>query len=153
MQSKPFGETGINVAAIGQGTTGMGTKHLHSKEYIDQRINALRLGIDLGMTFVDTASLYGNGFSEEVVGRALKGIRAKCFLATKFYPNEGTSSQDIGFAIEASLRNLQTHWVDLYQIHWPNPRVNFENYFEVLEKYRESGAIRNFGICNFSVNF
>jgi len=151
MQTKPFAETGINVAAIGQGTTGMGTKHLHSKEYIQQRINTLRLGIDLGMTFVDTASLYGNGFSEEVVGKALIGIRDKCFLATKFYPHEDMSSQDISMALEGSLRRLQTHWVDLYQIHWPNPRVHFEKVFEVLEKYRASGTIRYFGICNFSL--
>jgi hypothetical protein len=52
--------------------------------------------------------------------------------------------------VEASLRNLQTHWVDLYQIHWPNPRVNFEMVFEVLAKYKACGAIRFFGICNFT---
>ena len=137
MQTKPFAETGINVAAIGQGTTGMGTKHLHSKEYIQQRINTLRLGIDLGMTFVDTASLYGNGFSEEVVGKALIGIRDKCFLATKFYPHEDMSSQDISMALEGSLRRLQTHWVDLYQIHWPNPRVHFEKVFEDKVKRKD----------------
>src|SRR5680860_207438 len=150
MQCKPFGETGVSVAAIGQGTTGMGTKHLLPDEYVQERINGLRLGIDLGMTFVDTASLYGNGFSEEVVGIALKGIRGKCFLATKFYPHEEMSSQDIRLAIDTSLKNLQTPWIDLYQIHWPNPRVNFEKVFEVLEKYRVSGVIRFFGMCNFS---
>ncbi|WP_342346868.1 aldo/keto reductase [uncultured Nitrospira sp.] len=150
MQCKPFGETGVSVGSIGQGTTGMGTKHQFLNEYIQERIKALRLGIDLGMTFVDTASLYGNGFSEEVVGIALKGIREKCFLATKFYPHEKMDSQDISLALETSLENLQTQWVDLYQIHWPNPRVNLEKVFEVLEKYRARGVIRFFGICNFS---
>jgi aryl-alcohol dehydrogenase-like predicted oxidoreductase len=150
MQSKQFGETGVSVASIGQGTTGMGTKNHFPKEYIQERIKALRLGIDLGMTFVDTASLYGNGFSEEVVGLALKGIRDKCFLSTKFYPHEEMSSDDIGLAVEASLKNLQTPWVDLYQIHWPNPRVHLEKIFEVLEKYQKRGIIRFFGICNYS---
>lgn len=150
MQSKLFGETGVNVASIGQGTTGMGTKNHFPKEYIQERIKALRLGIDLGMTFVDTASLYGNGFSEEVVGVALKGIRKKCFLATKFYPHENMGSEDICLAVENSLKNLQTPWVDLYQIHWPNPRVHLERIFEVLETYQKRGAIRFFGICNFS---
>ncbi|MDH5426711.1 MAG: aldo/keto reductase [Nitrospirota bacterium] len=150
MQTKTFGETGIRVAAIGLGTTGMGTKAFHSQEYVRQRIYSLQLGMDLGMTFIDTASLYGNGFSEEVVGSALKGKRENCFLATKFYPNEEINSQEIQLGLEASLRRLQTDWIDLYQIHWPNPRVNYEKVFEVLEKYRESGAIRNFGICNFS---
>lgn len=150
MQCKPFGETKVSVAAIGQGTTGMGIKHQLPNEYIQERIKALRLGIDLGMTFVDTASLYGNGFSEEVVGIALKGIRNKCFLSTKFYPHEKMDSQDISLAVETSLKNLQTQWVDLYQIHWPNPRVNLEKVFKILEKFRARGAIRFFGICNFS---
>lgn len=150
MQTKAFGETGIRVAAIGMGTTGMGTKSFHSQEYVKQRIHSLQLGIELGMTFIDTASLYGNGFSEEVVGSALKGKRGNCFLATKFYPNEGMNSQEIRLGLETSLRRLQTDWIDLYQVHWPNPRVNYAKVFEVLEKYRESGAIRNFGICNFS---
>ena len=83
MHTKEFGETGVSVAAIGLGTTRMGTKTDHSEEYVKQRIQSLQLGIDLGMTFIDTASLYGNGFAEEVVGKALKGRRENCFLATK----------------------------------------------------------------------
>ncbi|MDR4494363.1 MAG: aldo/keto reductase [Nitrospirales bacterium] len=150
MQYKPFGETGVRIAGIGQGTTGMGTKHLFPNEYIQKRIHALKLGIDLGMTFVDTASLYGNGFSEEVVGIALKGVRHKCFLATKFYPHEKMNSQDIRQALEGSLERLQTDWIDLYQIHWPNHRVKYQSVFEVLDKYRMGGAIRFFGICNFT---
>lgn len=150
MKTKPFGETGIRVAAIGLGTTGMGTRTFHSEEYVKQRIHSLQLGIDLGMTFIDTASLYGNGFSEEVVGSALKGKREDCFLATKFYPNEGMNSEEIRLELEGSLRRLQTEWIDLYQIHWPNPRMNYEKVFDVLEKYQESGVIRYFGICNFS---
>ena len=151
MHTKPFGETGINVAAIGLGTTGMGTKAFHSEDYIKQRIQSLQLGIDLGMTFIDTASLYGNGFSEEVVGSALKGKREKCFLATKFYPKEGMKTQEIRLGVEASLRRLQTDKIDLYQIHWPNPRANMGEIFAILEEYTTAGVIGCIGICNYSL--
>ena len=151
MQTKAFGETGISVAAIGLGTTGMGTKAFHSEDYVKQRIHSLQLGIDLGMTFIDTASLYGNGYSEEVVGSALKGRRENCFLATKFYPQEAMNAQEVRLGLEASLNRLQTDWIDLYQIHWPNPRANIARIFELLEGYKTAGVIRCIGICNYSL--
>ena len=151
MQTKLFGETGLRVAAIGLGTTGMGTRMFHSEEYVKQRIQSLQVGIDLGLTFIDTASLYGNGFSEEVVGFALKGKREKCFLATKFYPNEGMTAKDVRLGLEASLRRLQTDWIDLYQVHWPNPRANMGEIFGMLEEYTKTGVIGHIGICNYSL--
>ena len=65
---------------IGQGMTGLGTAKYHDRKFIDQRINALRYGVNLGFNFIDTAPLYGGGFSEVIVGEALQGIRNKCFF-------------------------------------------------------------------------
>ena len=85
-----LGATAIRLPAIGQGTTQTGSYAARTQERDQERISVLRLGIELGMTLIDTAELYGGGHAEELVGRAIKGIRDKVFLASKFRPDHGT---------------------------------------------------------------
>src|SRR3972149_12182880 len=125
MITKQLAKTSIRVSAIGQGTTGTGSYNRINKQRDTERIRVLRKGIELGMNFIDTAELYGGGHAEEIVGKAIKGIRRKVFLASKFNPEHATSA-GIKSALEASLKRLKTGYLNLYQVHWPNPSVNVE---------------------------
>jgi diketogulonate reductase-like aldo/keto reductase len=115
------------------------------------QIDALRMGIDLGMTFIDTAEVYGNGHSEELVGQAVRGIREKVFIATKFSP-ENNGYENVLRAAEGSLRRLGTAVIDLYQVHWPNPAIPIGETMRALEKLVHDGKVRHVGVSNFSVS-
>ena len=104
---------GTLVPVLGQGTWKMGEGEREAEE----EIAALRLGIDLGMTLIDTAEMYGDGRSEEVVGRAIAGQRESVFLVTKVYPHNA-SRKGLPAACERSLRRLGTDVIDLYLLHW-----------------------------------
>ena len=122
MKLKDIGSGGPLVSAIGQGGMGIGgylDKDLASDK---KSVNALRFGIDLGMTFMDTAENYGNGHSEELIGKAICGIREKVFIATKVSP-EHLGHDEVICACEGSLKRLATDYIDLYQVHWPNPII------------------------------
>ena len=106
----PGGET---VPALGQGTWYMGDRRALAKTEAD----ALRLGIDLGMTLIDTAEMYGNGGAEEVVADAAAGQRDKLFIVSKVYPHNASRS-GIPQACERSLKQLKTDRIDLYLLHW-----------------------------------
>jgi len=112
-------------------------------------IAGLRRGIDLGLTVIDTAEVYGAGHSEDLVGEATKGIRDQVFLSTKFSAEHSRASQVIT-AAEESLRRLGTDYIDCYQPHWPNPSVPFEETAEALENLVQSGKVRFVGLSNFS---
>lgn len=114
------------------------------------RVEALRLGIELGMTFIDTAEAYGDGHSEELVAEAANGIRDKVFIATKFSP-EHNSYNDVIKSAEGSLRRLKTDYIDLYQLHWSNPGVPLAETMRAMEKLRAEGKIRYIGVCNLSL--
>ena len=134
---------------IGQGMTGLGTEKYHDRKLIDQRINALRHGVNLGFNFIDTASLYGGGFSEVIVGEALQGIRNKCFLSSKFYPYDSFSANDVRKSVINSLKSLKTDYLDLYQIHWPNPFMNQDEILGALDDLVMKGMIRYIGASNY----
>ncbi|MBZ5585078.1 MAG: aldo/keto reductase, partial [Acidobacteriia bacterium] len=99
----------MNIPSFGQGTWGMGEDRAKRKT----EIAALRLGLDLGMTLVDTAEMYGEGGAEETIGEALAGRRAEVFLVSKFYPHHATR-QGVAQACRNSLRRLKTDYLDLY---------------------------------------
>src|SRR5213595_1139097 len=101
------------VPALGQGTWAMGEK---SKSHTDE-VASLRLGLDLGMTLIDTAEMYGDGGAEKVVGQAIAGRRDQVFLVTKVYPHNASRRRVVA-ACERSLARLQTDWIDLYLLHW-----------------------------------
>ena len=85
---KYLGNTGIKIPALIQGITGTGSHGDYNPAYVSNRLNVIQHGIDLGMTFLDTAEIYGGGLSEEIIGLAVKGQREKVFIASKCYPQK-----------------------------------------------------------------
>lgn len=122
----------IKVPAIGQGTQGIKDPEI------------IRRGIDLGMTFIDTAEIYGN---EEIIGQSIKGIRDKVFISDKFSP-EHSCYADVIKACETSLSKLGTDYIDLYSVHWPNPAIPIEQTRDALLQLQKQGKIRHIGVCN-----
>jgi diketogulonate reductase-like aldo/keto reductase len=138
----PGGET---VPALGQGTWKMGEERGRRA----QENAALRAGIELGMTLIDTAEMYGEGRTEELVGEAVSGLRDRVFLVSKAYPhNAGRDS--LPKACERSLRRLGTDHLDLYLLHWRGS-VPLGETVEAFEALRRSGKIRHWGVSNFDV--
>ncbi len=111
---------------------------------------ALQAAYDAGINFFDTAEAYGNGASEEMIGEALGHVRDKIVIASKVLP-EHYQPDLLVEACERSLKNLKTDWIDLYQLHWPNPQIPVEETLDVLEKLKEAGKIREYGVSNFGV--
>lgn len=146
MKFKTFGNTRYRIPLIGQGT-GIGGNKARSTVYDSMHVEALRLGIDLGMSFIDTAEEYGNGQAELTVAKAVKGLRDKVFISTKFSPQH-SAYDDVLQAAEGSLRRLGTDYIDLYQIHWPNPRIPWEDTLKAMNALVESGKVRYIGVCN-----
>ena len=135
---------GDTVPVLGQGTWQLGDR----AERRQQEITALQLGIDLGMTLIDTAEMYGDGASEELVAEAIAGRREQLFLVTKVLPSNATSRKRIVASCEASLRRLRVDHVDLYLLHWRQG----ENLAVVVEAFTglvAAGKIRHWGVSNF----
>lgn len=147
---KNLGMTDTVVAAIGQGCMGIGGELALDTTRDQEQVAALRLGIDLGMTFIDTAEGYGKGHSEELIGQAIRQQRERAFIATKFSP-ENNGYDDVLRAAERSLARLQTDYIDLYQVHWPNPAIPIEETMRAMEQLVRDGKVRYVGLSNFSV--
>lgn len=113
-------------------------------------IDTVAAALDAGINFFDTAEGYGAGDSERVLGKALVGKRDRAIIATKVSANH-LAAADIITACEGSLRNLQTDYLDLYLIHWPNWEVPLTESVAALEKLQQAGKIRAIGVCNFGV--
>jgi diketogulonate reductase-like aldo/keto reductase len=111
---------------------------------------ALRLGLDLGLTLIDTAEMYGEGGAEEVVADAISGRRAEVFLVSKFYP-QNASRKGVGQACERSLRRLRTDYLDLYLLHWRGS-IPFPETMEALRALKAAGKIRDYGVSNLDVD-
>lgn len=137
--------SGERVPQLGQGTWGMGESLRKRKE----EIAALRLGIDLGLTLIDTAEMYGDGIAEEIVAEAVEGRRDECFIVSKVLPENSTRAGTIA-ACERSLGRLKTDWIDLYLLHWRG-RPRLEETLSGFEALKDAGAIRYWGISNFDV--
>jgi len=140
---------GEKLSAMGQGCMGVGGRFTADHSRDAEQIAALRLGIELGMNFIDTAEVYGAGHSEELVGRVLTGQRDAVFLASKVSP-EHLDAKALATACDRSLLRLGTDRIDLYQVHWPNPAVPLEETLGGLVRLREQGKIRHIGVSNFS---
>lgn len=137
---------GESVPVLGQGTWQLGERAERRK----QELAALQLGIDLGLTLIDTAEMYGNGASEELVADAITGKRDQVFVVTKILPGNATSKQKIVAACERSLRRLRVEHIDLYLLHWRQG----EKLSVVVETFNElvgAGKIRHWGVSNFDV--
>lgn len=116
-----------------------------------EQIRCIRVGIDLGMNLLDTAEEYGKGHSEEVVGKAIKGIRDKVFIATKFSP-ENNSYHNVIRSVENSLKRLKTDFIDLYQVHWPNPNIPLQETIKAMLSLAKAGKVKYIGLSNFSAD-
>src|SRR5437764_14822274 len=141
----PGGPAERGVPALGQGTWNMGeTKRAHSDE-----VAALRLGIDLGMTLIDTAEMYGEGGAEKVVADAIDGQRERVFVVTKVYPHNASRAK-LPKICERSLKRLRIDTIDLYLLHWRGS-VPLTETVEAFEKLRVAGKILHWGVSNFDV--
>jgi diketogulonate reductase-like aldo/keto reductase len=134
---------GTEVPALGQGTWHMGERASAAKA----EVAALKLGIQLGMTLIDTAEMYGNGGAEEVVAEASQGQRDRLFIVSKVYPHNASRS-GVPAACERSLKRLRTDRIDLYLLHWRGSHPLAET-VEAFEKLRTDGKIRYWGVSNF----
>lgn len=143
MQRRAFGPTGAQVAVVGQGTWQM--------EEDDRAacVQALRRGLDAGMTHVDTAELYGHGEVERLVGEALRGRRDEVFLVSKVLPSHASYEGTLR-ACEASLKRLGTDRLDAYLLHWPGEHP-LEETVRAFERLVEQGKVLAWGVSNFGV--
>lgn len=134
---------GERVPALGQGTWNVGDDPRRRRE----EIAAIRRGLDLGLTLVDTAEMYGDGRSESLVGEAIAGRRDEVFLTSKVYPHNASRAA-MHRSCEASLRRLGVETLDLYLLHWPGA-VPLAETIEGFEALRRAGKIRRWGVSNF----
>jgi diketogulonate reductase-like aldo/keto reductase len=138
----PCGET---VAALGQGTWRIGDDPARRREEID----CLRRGIDLGLTLIDTAEMYGEGLSEALVGEAIEGRRDEVFIVSKVYPHNA-SRRAMHVSCDNSLKRLRVDAIDLYLLHWPGD-VPLAETVEAFEALRRAGKIRHWGVSNLDL--
>ncbi len=135
--------SGAPMPVLGLGTWRMGETGSRGADIV----NALRLGIDLGMTLIDTAEMYGEGGAEEVVAKAIAGQRDQIFLVSKVYPHNATR-QGVVAACERSLKRLNTDHLDLYLLHWIGD-VPFQETLAGFDDLQRAGKIRAHGVSNF----
>ncbi len=136
---------GNQMPVFGLGTWRMGE---HSDQF-DHEVDLIRNAMDLGITLLDTAEMYGEGGAEEVIGAAIDGRRDEVFLVSKFFPHNA-SRNGVVEACERSLRRMKTDTIDLYMLHWPGS-VPLEQTFEALQELRDGGKIRDYGVSNFNL--
>ena len=162
MKTRQLGTNGPHLTEIGFGAWALGGpwKFGWGKTDDEESIRAIRKGIDLGINWIDTAAVYGLGHSEEIVGRAVAGLRHRMFIATKcsqVWDERGTvrthaGPQSIRAELESSLRRLKTDYIDLYQIHWPDRETPVEDTWGEMARLRQEGKIRYIGVSNFGVD-
>jgi aryl-alcohol dehydrogenase-like predicted oxidoreductase len=174
MEKRKLGESDLEISVIAFGAWAIGGWMWGGSDARDA-VKAIETAIDNGMTTIDTASVYGFGLSEELVGKALKGKRKKAQILTKFgmswdkkegeyyFSTKDNAGKDIDiykFAskekvfqdCENSLRRLNTDYIDLYQIHWPDLTTPVSETMEALELLIQKGKIRAAGVCNYSAD-
>ncbi len=138
--------SGEQVPALGQGTWYMGEDRSARKA----EVAALQLGLDLGLTLIDTAEMYAEGGAEEVVGEAVVGRRQQAFLVSKVYPHNASRQGAIA-ACERSLKRLKTDCIDLYLLHWRGQHPLAET-VEAFEALQRAGKIRHWGVSNLDLD-
>ena len=137
---------GSKVPALGQGTWTMGER----RDKADAEVAALRAGIELGLTLIDTAEMYGDGGAERIVARAAGRDRDRVFIVSKVYPHNASSKGTVA-ACERSLARLATDRIDLYLLHWRG-RTPLAETIDAFERLRSAGKIVRWGVSNFDVD-
>ncbi len=153
METRTLGTSGIQITPILMGTWQAGKRMWVGIEDAET-LKAIRAAVEVGITTIDTAEVYGEGHSERIVGEALQDVRDRVVYATKVFANHLKYDQVIE-ACERSLKNLRTDYIDLYQIHWPagsfgHPLVPLEETMSALNALKKQGKIRTIGVSNFS---
>jgi len=163
MKTRKLGHTQLHLTTIGLGTWAMGGgdwKFGWGPQEDNASINAIHNALDLGINWIDTAAIYGHGHAEEVVGKAIKGIRDEVIIATKCGRVWEGESREIGKSlraksirreVEASLKRLSIEVIDLYQIHWPEPDEEIEEGWDTMAQLVREGKVRYVGVSNFNL--
>jgi aryl-alcohol dehydrogenase-like predicted oxidoreductase len=162
MRTTELGNTGLEISRVGFGAWAIGGPEYDwgwGDQDDEESIAAIHRALEFGVNWIDTAAQYGFGHSEQVVGRALKGLDERPFVFTKGGQPEGpnrTTEQTLKRdsllrECEGSLRRLGIDAIDLYQIHWPIPDDEIEEGWTTLVELKESGLVRHIGVSNFSV--
>ena len=138
---------GKRVPVLGQGTWRMG----ESKSARAREVAALRLGIEFGMSLIDTAEMYGDGGAEEIVAEVINGQHQGVFVVTKVYPHNASCSE-LPKACERSLKRLRIDAIDLYLLHWRERTPPLQETVDTFEKLRAAGKIKRWGVSNFDVD-
>ena len=163
METRELGWTDLNLSTIGLGTWALGGGGYEfgwGPQDDEESIATIRHALELGINWIDTAPVYGLGRSEEVVGKALKGLRDQPIIATKcslVWDEDGEISnclkkESIRSEVEASLRRLKIDAIDLYQIHWPTTEEEIEEAWGTIGDLIKEGKVRYAGVSNFNVN-
>ncbi|HKR73887.1 MAG TPA: aldo/keto reductase [Candidatus Nitrosocosmicus sp.] len=145
---RKFGWTNVEIPVIGQGTWMIESGSRDDAEHL--AIEALQLGLDLGLTHIDTAEMYGNGKVEELVGEAIAGRRDEVFLVSKVLPSHASFEGTLN-ACKQSLKRLKTDWLDLYLLHWPSSSIPLRDTMRAMEKLVAEGLVRFIGVSNFDL--
>ncbi|HYU58096.1 MAG TPA: aldo/keto reductase, partial [Actinomycetota bacterium] len=141
---------GDPVSVIGYGAWEVGGDAWGPNPDEDEVIGAIRSALDAGMTWIDTAEIYGNGRSEELVGKAIAG-REDVFVATKVGESRsGYHAEGVRRGAEGSLKRLGRDAIDLYQVHWPGDRVPLAETWEAMARLVDDGLVRHIGLSNFA---
>ncbi|MEO1673268.1 MAG: aldo/keto reductase [Cyanobacteria bacterium J06631_2] len=138
--------SGKEIPILGQGTWRMGEKASQKQA----EIAALQLGLDLGMTLIDTAEMYGEGGAEKIVAQAIAGRRLEVYLVSKFYP-QNASYDGVIAACDRSLARLKTDYLDLYLLHWRGS-IPLSETLAGLQHLQQSGKILDYGVSNFDTD-
>ena len=149
MKYRQLGRTGEKVSELVLGAWTLGDGNRRADMTDEGSIATIHAAIDAGMNFIDTAEIYGDGRSEEIIGRALKGRRGDMMIATKVW-RDNLTRDGIERSLTKSLKRLQTDYVDVYQIHRPSDTVPIEESMEKLAECQKEGRIRYIGVSNFS---
>ncbi len=163
MKYKKMRNSGLEISSLAVGTWALGLER-YGEVNVDDAIAGIRRAIELGVNIIDTAPVYGWGTSEKIVGEAIKDLdRSKIILSTKgglvngprdpFVVGGGRDSsfKNLVREVEASLYNLKTDYIDIYHIHWPDPKTSFAETMTALNFLKQQGKIRHIAVSNFSI--
>jgi aryl-alcohol dehydrogenase-like predicted oxidoreductase len=162
MNTKQLGGSDLNITPIGFGAWaigGSGWEFSWGRQDDNESIAAIRAALDAGVNWVDTAAVYGLGHSEEIVARALEGLRTRPYIFTKCSLvwdekrriGHCLKAESVRRECEASLKRLKLDAIDLYQIHWPLPDEDIEEGWAAMARLKEEGKVRYIGVSNFTV--
>ena len=162
MQKKQLGNTDMHLTPVGFGSWAIGGAdwaYGWGAQDDGDAIAAIERAVELGINWIDTAAVYGLGHSEELVGKAVAGLKQKPYIFTKC-SMVWNAERQVSFSLkadsirrecEASLKRLQVDAIDLYQIHWPNPDTDLEEGWNEMARLQEKGLVRHIGVSNFTV--